>query len=252
MATPVCNVLGTILGASGLIYDKINRRVSSLRRLAYLLENLGDLNSYIPDINALVPIAQIDLLLYEELQRACPQLGLPNVTGLNDLKATVASAYAELQTAIQNSPYNRMGGIQGRLDAYLSKITQQRSPWDALNWLGCLQFAVCDFPATASQAASKSLYEQQIGVFSTALTPGTSPVKQGVVYNVRGEAGSTITYDNVVYHPGDSFYGVANKTTFAADGADLYARPYVTSDIQRQKIDQAKAVSTWISANGTL
>lgn len=254
MANPVCNALGLLTGAQSMIFNQINKRVAALRRLAAILEQVGDLNTLIPDINKFIPIAQIDTLMYEQLRAACPALGLPPFTGVNDLKAAVANAYAQVQTTLQNCPYNRMGGIQGKLDNYLSKVTQATGPWDYMNWMNCVQFAACQFPdAVVSEVSNaRGLFEQQIGVFSTPINPATDQVKLGVNYVVKGDPGTTVEYNGNTYGPGETITGVRDTTEFTTNGASLYAKPYVTSDIQRQKMDDVNQVFEWISENGTL
>lgn len=254
MANPVCNVLGMLTSAQAMIFNQINRRVAALRRLAAILEQAGDLNTLIPDINKFIPIAQIDTLMYDQLRQACPVLGLPPFTGVNDLKATMANAYAQVQTYLQNCPYNRMGGIQGKLDNYLSKVTQATGPWDYMNWMNCVQFVACEFPSAvvAEVSSARSLFKQQVAVFSTPINPATDQVKLGVHYTVQGEPGTTVTYDGQTYVPGDTFAGNRNTTSFTTDGASLFAKPYVTSDIQRQKMDDVNQVFEWIDANGKL
>jgi hypothetical protein len=254
MTNPVCNILGTLVSTQAMIFDQVNRRVAALRRLAEILEQAGDLNILIPDINKFIPIAQIDTLMYDQLRQACPALGLPPFTGVNDLKATVANAYARVQTYLQNCPYNRMGSIQEKLDSYLSKVTQATGPWDYLNWMNCVQFAACDFPSAVAAEVSnaRSLFERQVAVFSIPINPETDQVKLGVNYVVRGEPGTSVTYDGKVYAPGDTFVGNRNATSFTTNGASLFAKPYVTSDIQRQKMDDVNKVLEWIDANGKL
>lgn len=255
MANPVCNVLGILTSAQGLIFNEINNRVASLRRLAQILENLGDLNTLIPNINNFIPIAEIDTLMYEQLRQACPQLGLPPFTAVDDMKAAVADAYARVQDYLYNSPYNRMGGIQSKLDDALSKFTQAAGPWDYLNWMSCVQFAACGFPdaVVAEVQAGRQLFAEQIGVFAQPINQSEGEIKLGVQHTVQGEPGSSILYDGNTYYPGDTFTGIRDEPNFTTSGnAQVYAKPYVTSDVQRQKMDDVNQVFKWIDENGTL
>jgi hypothetical protein len=108
--------------------DLLNRKFFALRRLAQLLEQAGDLTGFIPDITALIPLSQIDLLLYEQLRNACPFLNLPpsdtNTVNesLGKLQGLVAQAYAQILALLINHPWQRWDELTRILNEYQTKL----------------------------------------------------------------------------------------------------------------------------------
>jgi hypothetical protein len=249
--TDVCKAVNILANAQLELFKKVNQRVAALRRLAYLLEQLGDVTFYMPNLDQLLPLAQINLNTYRQLQLACPFLNLPNLSALDQLKSAISNAYSQLYSKLYNSPYNRLGGIQKRLDDALSALTQRRLMWDYLNWLSCAQFAACDFPQgmAAELTRARELFQQQVEVFKTPLQPNASELKLEVTYEVQGDPGTSITYGGQTYYPGDTFTGKSQYRTFSSAGAQVFTRPYVTTDAQRQKLAAVKETLNWLKSN---
>lgn len=132
----------------------LNKKFAALQRLAQLIEQLGDINTLIPDLlkllSALVPVDRLDMTAYTNMQAACPFLGLPPFSNqnLNELKGKVQAAYGQLLGDIANHPWMRLDKIQGMLNDFQNKIN---FPYGS-DYLACAQ-ALCG----ALGAAEKTL-----------------------------------------------------------------------------------------------
>lgn len=163
-----CDVLHILDEGQFLLLSAINRKLSALQRLAGLLEELGDFNSFLPDITRLVPILQINDDLYEELRTACPFLNLPP-SGLGDLQADVAEAYNRLRAYLNAHPWNRMGNLQDRLNKLLDQF--QLGNFPGSDFLQCATTMACGtVPGLANGAtkAAKNVYNTTVGAGGNA------------------------------------------------------------------------------------
>lgn len=146
MAVDPCQVVDTLVAFQLDVLRRINRKFAALRSLAYLLEQLGDLEALVPNIGALIPVIQIDLEAYERIVAQCPWLNLPPVTtgDVNQLQAMVTGAYANFVNKLLRHPWNRMGQLQDQLDGWLGQIQGDVNSaiTQAGDFLRCLQ-AVC-------------------------------------------------------------------------------------------------------------
>lgn len=134
---------------------RINRKFTALRRLAALLEQLGELSDLVPNIGRLIPVVQIDLELYERLVANCPWLNLPPVTtgDLNQLQAMLTGAYANFFNKLLRHPWNRMGELQNQLDDFLGQIQGDvnSAMTQAADFLRCLQTVCASGKAAVGQ-----------------------------------------------------------------------------------------------------
>lgn len=152
----VCGVIDILSDFQQKVIDAINGKFASLRRLAELLEKLGDLTGFIPDISKLIPVSAIDLSVYETLRAECSFLNLPPASGdpeqvLGELRAQVNTAYGRLLGELNAHPLSRLDKLQGKLDSY-----QQRFNMAALggtDFMQCLQ-AACQAAVAVKGAVS--------------------------------------------------------------------------------------------------
>lgn len=153
MALDICSIVDTLTAFQVEVLRRINKKFLALQNLAALLEQLGDINSFIPNLSVLPPINQIDLSTYQRLAAACPFLKLPNATAsLNQLQAAVVAAYNELFQGLRRSPFSRMGKLQQEMLDFQSKITAPIG--EAGVFLQCLQ-NVCAAGAAVSGQLQK-------------------------------------------------------------------------------------------------
>lgn len=121
-----CGVLDAIASVEYSTMAALNRKIRAMRRLADLLENLGDLTIFFPDITKLIPLSQIDTTIYDDLQSACPFLNLPPSEGASNavgqLQARVNGAYGNLIGQLNNLPWKRMGQLQNQIDRLQTKL----------------------------------------------------------------------------------------------------------------------------------
>ena len=146
MAADPCQVVDALAAFQLDVLRRINRKFTALRRLAALLEQLGELSDLVPNIGRLIPVVQIDLALYENLVANCPWLNLPPATtgDLNQLQAMVTGAYANFVNKLLRHPWNRMGQLQDQLDDFLGQIQGDvnSAMTQVADFLRCLQ-TVC-------------------------------------------------------------------------------------------------------------
>jgi len=140
---------------------RLNKKFEQLRRLAALLEQLGDLSWLVPNLNALIPVANIDFEVYNQLASNCPFLGLPGnpVQGnLDALRAQVLAAYDDYARKIVNHPFSRMGELQAELTKYQTQITGAMT--QGQDFIRCLQ-SMCA-AATSLQSTVSRLSQTDI------------------------------------------------------------------------------------------
>lgn len=149
-----CIVIDALAEFQLSVMERLNRKFFALRRLAQLLEQIGDVTELVPNIGALIPVEQISLETYQRLADNCPFLGLPPVSDANlaALKARVIEAYANLVARLNNHPHVRMGKVQKFLDRFQGEINAAGAV--AEDALLCLQ-TICDTAAEAGSAFNK-------------------------------------------------------------------------------------------------
>lgn len=186
MAVNPCNVLDALSDFQYDLMRRLNKKFEQLRRLASLLEQLGDLSWLIPNLNALIPVVNIDFDVYNQLAANCPFLGLPGnpVQGnLNALRAEVLAAYDNYARKILNHPFIRMGELQEEMTKFQTQITGALS--QGQDFIRCLQ-AMCA-AGSALQSTVSQLAKTDIDATVTKFTENfvtnagqvlTDPMKQ--------------------------------------------------------------------------
>lgn len=166
MALSPCTLTGSLADLQYDLMRRVNRKFEAMRRLALLLEQLGDLTSLIPDIQRLIPLLipvnLIDFTLYNQLAQGCPMLGLPSYGEgpLIDLQQKVSAAYANYAGKILNSPYMRMRKLQGELDRFIGSLDGYQSMvgsalMQGAGYIECLN-ALCRTTAGAVSLAGRA------------------------------------------------------------------------------------------------
>jgi hypothetical protein len=160
MAVDPCQIVDTLAAANLDIMKRINRKFAALRNLAQLLTQLGELSELIPNIGKLIPVVNIDLQLYTDLQASCPYLNLPPYTtgSLNALQSQLTTAYSNMVNKLLAHPWNRMGQLQEQMNSYLNQAqgTINSGLQESQNFLRCLQSVCAAGKAVAGQLNSLS------------------------------------------------------------------------------------------------
>jgi hypothetical protein len=136
--------------------DRLNRKFDALQRVAQAIEEAGDPASLIPDPSQLIPVVNLDLTTYNNIRSNCPFLGLPaadidHLTGLNDIRSKLSSAYSDLISDLEKHPWLRFDRLQGMLDRALSQATASLSEVQ-----GYLQCATSICGASTSEEISRN------------------------------------------------------------------------------------------------
>jgi len=150
-----CSVLDALSDFQYDLMRRLNKKFEQLRRLASLLEQLGDLSAFIPNLNALIPVADIDFDVYNQLAANCPFLGLsgnPVQGNLNVLRAEVLSAYDNYARKLLNHPWMRMGELQAEMTKFQTQITGALT--QGQDFIRCLQ-AMCAAGSALQSTVSK-------------------------------------------------------------------------------------------------
>lgn len=158
IASPVCGVIDALSNLQQQIIDAINGKFAALRRLAQLLEKLGDLTGFIPDISKLIPISALNISLYENLRNECKFLNLPPSSGdpgavLGNMQAQLHAAYGRLLGQLNLNPLSRMSQLQDKLDQYQQQFNM--GALGGVDFMQCLQ-AACQ-AAVAAEGTVSSL-----------------------------------------------------------------------------------------------
>jgi|PlaIllAssembly_1097288.scaffolds.fasta_scaffold02449_4 hypothetical protein len=155
MAVDPCQIVDTLAAANLEIMRRVNRKFAALRNLAQLLSQLGEVSELVPNIGRLIPVVNIDIQVYTDMQAACPYLNLPPYTtgSLNALQAQVTTAYANMVAKLLNHPWNRMGKLQEEMNQFLLGIQSNIDfgLQQSQNFLLCLQTVCAAGKAVAGQ-----------------------------------------------------------------------------------------------------
>lgn len=140
----VCGVVDALADFQQKVIEAINGKFAALYRLAELLEQLGDLTGFVPDISQLIPISSIDTAIYENLRNSCPFLNLPPSSGdpeqaLGQLRAQVNTAYGRLLGQLNLNPLSRMSKLQQKIDDYQTRFNV--GALKGTDFMSCLQAA---------------------------------------------------------------------------------------------------------------
>lgn len=171
----------------------INRKFNSLKRLAELLEQLGDISGLLPNISALIPLYLINLDAYTNLVTACPFLNLPKSpsnTDIANLQGMVASAYSKLISGLLNHPWARMGALQSQLDKAQHSVDQILN--QGTQFFQCLQQACAsaDSAVTFVSDIAKTDFQGQVDDYTRTYLANNGKVlttgAQGKVDTING------------------------------------------------------------------
>lgn len=146
-----CSVLDALAKFQFDVISRLNKKFNALRRIAELLEQIGDLTVLIPNIESLIPTASISLEMYQRLVQDCPFLGLPPASdaNLDELRQKVIAAYAALISKLQNFAHFRMGKLQSVLTRFQADLNASAAI--ANDYITCLQ-TICDTLGSAASA----------------------------------------------------------------------------------------------------
>lgn len=138
-----CQVLDSLAQFQYDVVRRLNRKFNALRRIAELLEQVGDVGVLIPNIAELIPITSITLDTYQRLVENCPFLGLPDVStaNLGELRMKVQEAYGALVRKLLNHPHLRMTKLQNVLTKFQGDLNAGAAV--ANDFILCLQ-TICD------------------------------------------------------------------------------------------------------------
>ncbi len=154
MALDPCVLTNVLANDYAVALTTINRKFNALRRLAELLEQLGDISPAIPNIGALIPLQLINLSAYEDLVAACPFLNLPKHptnTDIAKLQALVLAAYQRLLGNLNQHPWLRMNALQAQLDKVHARLNEILS--QGAQFVQCLQQACASADAATTFVA---------------------------------------------------------------------------------------------------
>lgn len=135
-----CSVLTPLAADYFAKLDRLNRKFSSIQRFGNLLAQASDPNTFLPNIDEMVPPIGLDLSSYNRLRAACPMMGLPDVG--NDLAKAqdlLRAAYADLLAQLNNHPFGSLEGLQNKMDKFFSNLQIDLSHIDA--YVQCAQAA---------------------------------------------------------------------------------------------------------------
>lgn len=160
-----CSITDALAEAQFEVLKRINNKFDALRRLAELLEQLGDLSVLIPNLSQLIPILDIDLDAYVNLRANCPFLNLPpvNEASLDGLRNQVLSAYSQLTSRVLNHPWMRMGKLQDQLSRYQAQFNTAFA--EGSQYIQCLQAAcqTAEALADTGESFAKRVVNTDIG-----------------------------------------------------------------------------------------
>jgi hypothetical protein len=146
-----CQVIDALAQFQFDVVRRLNRKFLALRRIADLLEQVGDVSVLIPNIGELIPVVSITLETYQRLVENCPFLGLPDVNegNLAELRQRVVLAYLALVSKLLNHPHLRMTKLQEMLAKFQSDLNAGAAVIS--DYLLCLQ-TICDTIGKAGTA----------------------------------------------------------------------------------------------------
>lgn len=150
-----CAILATLMGYEARLLAVLFTKWEALRRLAYLLEQAGDIAHLIPNPAYLIPLNMINLELYDRLRANCPMLNLPpaDTSAIDDFRMEVQDAYYDLLRQLEIHPWTRMDELDRQLSNALDQIQPIR------DWARCLS-VICDTFGSADAAAYKMIKDQ--------------------------------------------------------------------------------------------
>lgn len=181
----------------------VNRKFNALRRLAELLEQLGDISSFLPDINKLIPIHMINIDAYANLIGACPSLNLPAVSNadIGQLQSNLNVAYGNLIRKLEKHPWLRMGKVQDQLAKVQAKYNDTLN--QGVQFYRCFQ-AACNAVDTAADFfadISATDFQQEFDDYTQNFVHGNAQVLNQRMTQKRDEVNGTIANINELINP---------------------------------------------------
>lgn len=163
-----CQVLDALAQFQYDVIRRLNRKFNALRRIADLLEQVGDVTVLVPNLESLIPVSSITLEMYTKLVQDCPFLGLPDVSDANlaELRQRVVEAYASLIRKLLNHPHLRMGKLQDVLSKFQSDLNAGAAV--VSDYLTCLQ-TICntiEVAGTAFQNVSAANIKKEVSAYT--------------------------------------------------------------------------------------
>ncbi len=196
MSANICAPLQALTAFELSVVQAINKKFAALQRLAQLLEQLGDISAFLPNIGQLLPVASLDLSAYQALQLGCPFLNLPPATtaSIAALQGKLQAAYAALLAQLRNHPWSRLNSVQAMLNEFQSKLN---FPFGD-DYLRCLN-NVCNAIGTAGSllsGASSFSISNDLKAFATGFVANGGQVLSAVQQTKRDQA--LTTYNQVL------------------------------------------------------
>lgn len=201
-----CAVLDSLAQFQYNVVRRLNRKFNALRRIAELLEQVGDIGVLIPNIAELIPITSITLDTYQRLVENCPFLGLPDVSvaNLGVLRMKVQEAYGNLVRQLLNHPHLRMTKLQGVLNKFQGDLNAGAAV--VSDYLLCLQ-TICDTigaVGTAFQNITQADIQKEIAAYTKNFVENageilTDPMKvkagqiENTIKNIKDLSTDTVT-----------------------------------------------------------
>jgi hypothetical protein len=163
-----CQVLDALAQFQYDVVRRLNRKFNALRRIADLLEQVGDTAVLVPNIAELIPVTSITLDTYQRLVENCPFLGLPDVSvaNLGELRMRVQEAYGNLVRKLLNHPHLRMSKLQNILTKFQGDLNAGAAV--VSDYLLCLQ-TICDTigaVGTAFQNVTQADIQKEIAEYT--------------------------------------------------------------------------------------
>jgi hypothetical protein len=163
-----CQALDALAQFQYDVVARLNRKFNALRRIAELLEQVGDVQVLVPNIGELIPVSSLTLETYRELVINCPFLGLPDVSEANlaELRQRLVAAYAALIRKLLNHPHLRMGKLQDVLTRFQSDMNAGAAVIS--DYLTCLQ-TICDTigkAGTAFEKITQADIQKEVGAYT--------------------------------------------------------------------------------------
>ena len=228
------------------LMNRLNKKFEQLRRLATLLEQLGDLSAFIPNLNALIPVANIDFDVYNQLASNCPFLGLPGnpVQGnLDALRAQVLAAYDNYARKLLNHPWMRMGQLQDQLTKYQVQITGAMT--QGQDFIRCLQSMCAAGSALGSAVsqASQTSISETVSTFTTNYVTNAGQVLTAGMKQKNGQMtdalssvqnlGSDVGKDYQYYKSRTTTSGTSPTSTSSLAPSKTYTNPPFVGPLYR-------------------
>lgn len=170
----ICNLADALQTAVAQVLNFFLLRLTQLKRLAAMLEQLGFLIK-LPQLDALLALTQIDQVIYAELRRICPALQLPDYSGgeLSKIRNQVANAYRMLSGNLLQHPWSQLGGLQTLVDSVANQATSQLTKLlgGDVNILACL-VSLCNSDVAALEARVGAPIANAVKQLSSASAAG--------------------------------------------------------------------------------